>query len=303
MILIIDGTGSLGTAVTRRLLTQGQAVRIMTRTPAKAQALQNLGAEIIQGDLRDADSLATACQGADSVLAAAHSIMGRGSEASKYIDERGHKWLIDAVKAAGVRRFVYVSVREASPHSAVPFFRIKYAVEQYLRASGLEFVILRPAAFMESHAHMLIGQPILEKGKVSLFGKGKNPRNFVAADDVAHFAVIALNEPQAAGQIISVDGPEDLTNMQVVALYEAVADCNAKVSHVPLGILRVMSVLLRPLHPGLSQIMQLSILEDTTDQTFDMRATLQKYPMTLTRLEDWVRQHIPDEAVTAARLA
>ena len=192
----------------------------MTRTPDKAQSSQDLGAEIVQGDLRDQDSLVRACQGVDAVLASAHSIMGKGSEASKYIDDQGHRWLIDAAKAAGVNHFVYVSAHGAAPDNPSNFFRIKYKMEQYLRNSGLSFTILRPTAFMESHAYMLIGQPILETGKVTLFGKGENPRNFVAATDVAHFAVMMLLKAEGSGEILEIGGPENLTNMQVVGLYE-----------------------------------------------------------------------------------
>ena len=59
MILIVGATGVLGSATTRRLLADGHTVRAMTRTPAKAKAaeLSRLGAEIVQGDLRDTDSL------------------------------------------------------------------------------------------------------------------------------------------------------------------------------------------------------------------------------------------------------
>ncbi len=163
-----------------------------------------------------------------------------------------------------------VSIYDFGPkNDTVPFFHIKREVERYLQASGLSHTILRPTAFMESHAEMFIGQPILEKGKVSLFGKGENPRNFVAADDVAQFAVMALEDDELNGRIINIGGPENLTNMEVVRLYEKLAGRQAKVSHVPLGMLKVMYRLLRPLHPGLSQIMQSSIYADTQDCTFD----------------------------------
>jgi len=72
-----------------------------------------------------------------------------------------------------------ISVPDAAPDSVVPFLRFKYEVEQYLRDSGLTFVILRAAAFMESHAHMLIGESILTKGKVLLFGEKISSSNFV----------------------------------------------------------------------------------------------------------------------------
>ena len=300
MILIVGGTGALGSATAEQLLAQREAVRIMTRTPAKAEALQALGADVVQGDLRDQDSLVQACQGVDAVLASAHSIMGSGSEASKYIDDQGHRWLIDAAKAAGVPRFVYVSAWGAAPDHPANFFRIKYKIEQYLRNSGLSCHILRPTAFMESHAYQLIGQPILETGKVTVFGKGENPRNFVAAADVAHFAVLMLLKPEASEDVLEIGGPENFTNMQVVGMYEELAGRKAKVSHVPLGMLRIMSPMTGPFNPGLSQVMAISIWHDTTDQTFDPSALLQRYPMTLTRLADWMATHVPASLLPAA---
>lgn len=303
MMLIVGATGVLGSATTKRLLAKGYAVRAMTRTPVKATELEELGAEIVQGDLRDAGSLRRACEGVDQVLATAHSLLGRGKVASKYVDEAGHKQLIDAAKAAGVKHFVYTSASGVSPNHPTDFARIKYGVEQYLQGSGLSYTILRPTAFMEWHAHNFIGQPILERGQVTLFGRGENPRNFVAGDDVARFAVIALTDPRAAGQIIEIGGPENWTNMEVVALYEKLAGRQAKVRHVPLGALRVMSRLLRPFHPGLSQVMRFSIWTDTDDMTFDPSETLKQYPMELTKLEAWVRERVPKGEIPTVRFA
>jgi len=303
MMLIIGGTGALGSATARRLLAKGTAVRVMTRAPEKAAELQKLGAEVVRGDLLDKGSLAQACRGAEKVLASAHSILGRGRQASKYVDLQGHKDLIDAAKAAGVQHFVYTSVYHFGPeYDSVPFFQFKREVERHLQASGLNYTILRPTAFMESHAELFIGQPILEKGKVSLFGKGENPRNFVAADDVAQFAVMALEEANLANRIIDIGGPEDLTNMDVVRLYEKLAGRPAKVTHVPLGVLEVMYRVLRPLHPGLSQIMQFSIYADTRNAGFDPAAMLAAYPVKLTRLEDWVARRV-EGGVAAPSLA
>ncbi len=300
MILIIGGTGSMGSAVARRLLAKGTTVRIMARTPEKAAELQKLGAEVVQGDLLDKASLAQACRGVEKVLAAAHSIMGRGREASKYVDLQGHKDLIDAAKAAGVAHFVYTSAYQSAPeYDMVPFFHIKYQVEQYLQASGLNHTILRPTAFMESHAEALIGQPILEKAKVSLFGKGENPRNFVAADDVAQFAMMALQDTDLNGRTIDIGGPDNLTNMEVVRLYEKLRGRPAKVNHVPLGVLKVMYRVLRPLHPGLSQIMRFSIYADTVNSSFDPEPMLASYPIKLTRLANWAAQRVEQETAVS----
>ena len=302
-VLIVGATGVEGSLTTKKLLAKGYAVRAMTRTPAKAAALAQLGAEVVQGDLRDVESLRRACAGVDKVLAAAHSLLGRGAEASRYVDEIGHKQLIDVAKAAGVQHLVYTSVLGAGPDNPVLFNRIKYAVEQYLQASGLPYTILRPIAFMEWHVHEFIGKPILEKGKVTLFGKGDNPRNFIAGEDVANFAVLALTEPTAIGQIIEIGGPEHWTNNQVAALSAQLAERPVSITHVPLAVLRVMSPLLTPFHQGLSQIMAFSVLIDTDDMTFEPSATLRQYPVPLTRLEDWVRQRVERATARVQSLA
>jgi uncharacterized protein YbjT (DUF2867 family) len=260
----------------------------MTRTPDKAALLRGLGVEIVQGDLLEPASLTRACQGVEKVLAAAHSISGRGRQASKYVDLQGHQDLIDAAWAAGVAQFVYTSIYRYDPvYEAVPFFRIKYEVEAYLKASGMAYTILRPTAFMDSHAEGLIGQPILEKGEVTLIGKGANPRNFILADDVAQFAVMALEDPVLEGQTIDIGGPENLTNMEVVGIYEKLAGKRAKVKHLPLGILKIMFKAIRPVHPGLSQIIQAGIYTDTVTSSFNPVSTLADFPVVVRRLEDW----------------
>lgn len=291
-ILIVGATGVEGSLTTQKLLAQGIAVRALTRTPAKAASLHLLGAEVVQGDLRDRESLRRACTGVDKVLAAAHSIFGRGAEASKYVDEIGHKQLIDEAKAAGVQHLVYTSILAGHSTYPVPFHQIKLAVEQYLQASGLPYTILRPSAFMEWHAHEFIGKPILEQGKVTLFGRGDNPRNFVAGEDVANFAVLALTNPQAIGQTIAIGSPDNWSNNQVAALYSQLTERPVRITHVPLTVLRLMSPLLKPFHPGLSQVMALSIVTDTANMTFDPSATLRQYPLPLTRLEDWIRRRV-----------
>lgn len=303
MILIVGASGYLGNATARQLLAGGEAVRAMTRDPARARTLREMGAEVVTGDLRDEASLRRACRGVDRVFAAAHSLMGRGREASVYVDDIGHKRLIDVAKAAGVYHFVYTSAYGASPQSSVPFVRIKADVERYLKGSGLSHTILRPTAFMQWHAHEFIGKPILETGKVTLLGPGTNPINLISAFDVARFAVNGLTEPQAAGQTIEVGGLDNVSRMEVVHLYEKLAGRQAKVTRLPLSLLKIMSPLLRPFHPGLSQVFAFSVWTETADFTFDPSELLAQNPVQLTRLEPWVQDRVVEAAAATVRLA
>ncbi|MBX3058950.1 MAG: SDR family oxidoreductase [Anaerolineae bacterium] len=292
MILVVGATSRVGKEAIPTLLAHGHTVRAMTRTPEKAETLRQLGAEVVQGDLRDPDSLARACTGVEKVLAAAHGFNpGQADNNPHTVDDVGNHNLIDAAKAAGVDHFVFISILDATPDSPMELIRIKYATEQYLKASGLSYTILRAAAFMEFWGAM-VGEPILKNHKTTIFGSGNNPINFVSAADVAAFAVIALEEASARNQTINVGGPENLTLNQVAALFEKASGQPAKKSHVPLPMMRMMRVVVKPFNPMLSLQITGGIVMDTENQTCDMSATLQRYPVKLHHMAEVAQQMV-----------
>ncbi len=292
MILVVGATGNLGRKVVRSLRASGEEVRALTRVISKADELKTLGAQPVRGDLTDPESLDFALRGARSVVLAAHSLLGRGSESSEAVDDEGHRALIDRAKGAGVQHIVYTSVLGASPVHPIDFWRTKARVERHLRESGIGYTIIRPTSFMETHAYMLIGKSVIEGKRVMLTGKGSNPRNFVAAEDVAKVVVGALRIPSLRGDTIEVGGPENLTTHQVVKIFEKVSGRRARVRHVPAAVIRGMARVMKPMHPGVSRIMRLSPLSETSDHTFAPSVLRTKIPITLTSLEEWARNRI-----------
>ena len=289
MMLIVGASGRLGSVVAQRLLAQGKPVRAMTRNPLSLAHLQQQGAEVVSGDLRNPASLLSSCEGVEQVLAAAHALVGKGDNNPQTVDDMGNRHLIDAAKAAGVKHFIFVSVQGASPDSPLEFFRIKYRTEEYLRASGLSFTILRPGAFMDLWAQ-LIGQPIIEQGKTTIFGRGNNPINFVAVDDVARFVCTVLEDPRAHNRVIEVGGPENLTMNQVAEIFERTSGRRAKKRHVPLPMMRVMSILMQPINPALSRQIRAGIYMDTANLCCDMTETARTFGIQLTPLEEVARR-------------
>lgn len=292
MILIVGVTGVLGRETARQLLTAGHKVRGTTRNPASAEDLKKQGVEIVQGDLIDHASLKKACQGADAVLASAHSLLGTGKYKSEAVDDEGHRALINAAKGAGVKHFVYVSAQGARGDHPTDFYRTKHKVENYLKASGLSYTILRPPAYMEWHVHNLLGATILTTGKTTIYGAGNNPNNFIAGVDVARFAVLALTDARLKNRSIDVGGPDNVTKNQVAEMYSRFSGKKAKVTNVPTGVMKVMGPILRPIQPVLSRLMSFSVWTDTADQTFNTSAMLKEFPMTLTRVEDFIRARV-----------
>jgi len=292
MILIVGGTGKLGRHLTHRLLGNGARVRVMTRDPSRARALLHAGAEVVTGDLLDQQSVKHAMHGVRTVISSAHSVLGTGRNRSAAVDGTGQRTLIAASESAGVAHFVFVSASGASPASPIDFFRTKAEIEQVLTASALHHTIVRPTAFMEVHTYELIGKQVVNGKAVVIFGKGDNPRSYVAEQDVAALIVRVLDDTALQGQTIEVGGPDNLSTMQVIAIYEQVSGTKARVVHLPLAIPRLMSPVVGILHDGIGRVLRSIVHAETTTQTFDASSLLTRFPMPLTRLEDWAREQV-----------
>jgi uncharacterized protein YbjT (DUF2867 family) len=290
LILVAGGTGTLGRAIVRRLLDGGRQVRVMTRKP-EAAAPPAPGADLVKADLRDPPSLSAACAGVTHVVTTANAFAGRGADSVAAIDEAGNRHLIDAARRAGVSQFVFTSGRLPPEFQAIDYFAAKARTEAYLRQSGVPFTILRPTAFMETWAQML-GEPVVRKGKVTVFGAGTVAINFVAVDDVAEVAVMTLDRPDALNAVVEIGGPENLTQLQVVETFERLAGRKAKRFHLPAWMMRMLHPVLRPFNPVLARMIQSGALTATVSQAFDSSVMLARFPIRQTRLEDWARRFV-----------
>jgi nucleoside-diphosphate-sugar epimerase len=109
-ILVTGATGKVGSRFVRRILAKGYDVRILVRDPAKASALAELGAEVVKGDLNDADTLPPAVKGIDAVIhIAAFFRSFTDNEGIIKTNHSGTVALANASMAAGVQRFIFTS--------------------------------------------------------------------------------------------------------------------------------------------------------------------------------------------------
>jgi uncharacterized protein YbjT (DUF2867 family) len=290
MILIAGGTGTLGTEVVRLLTARGLKVRILTRDPARAERQRAELVEIVSGDVQDARAVERATAGAQTVISAIQGFGGAAPAGPQAVDRRGNTNLIRAAKEGETDHFILVSIQGAAPDHPMELFRMKYLAEQELKASGLTWTIIRPTAYMETWG-TLIGKPLLETGRTRIFGRGNNPINFVSAHDVARFVELAVVDPAMRGEVVEVGGPENLSMEQVAQTFEAVTGKEGKASHVPLPIMRLMSVIMRPINPTLARQIQAGVVMDTHDFSFDPSETIRRYQlMPSTSLAEVVRR-------------
>jgi len=285
MILVTGGTGNLGIELVPYLAAKGIPVRVFTRHPDRARQRLDETPQLTQGDARNPAMLSPALEGIDAVVSAMTGF-GPGAPGPRAVDYEGNLNLIRAAESAGVRRFVLVSMHGAGPDHPMELARMKYRAEEALRASRLDWVIVRPNPFMELWAE-IAGRPIIKEGKAMVFGRGDNPINFNSAKDVARFIELALFDPALSRTILTVGGPENLTFNQLVGQIERAAGRKAVVKHVPVPMMRLLSMVMRPFKPDLAGMMGGGIAFDTIDMSFDASDLRRRFPqIELTRMAD-----------------
>jgi uncharacterized protein YbjT (DUF2867 family) len=276
MILVAGGTGHLGTELIPRLSARGSRVRVLTRDIERARQRLGEGPEFARGDVRDPQSLAAAMHGVEAVVSAVTGF-GPGGSGPAVVDFEGNVNLIRAAKAARVRRFVLLSMHDARADHPLELARMKCRAEDAVRASRLDWTIVRPTAFMALWAG-IVGDPIVHKGKTIVFGKGDNPINFISEPDAAHFVELAIFDPDLSGAVLEIGGPDDLTFNQVVQQIEVATGRMAAVKHVPLPVMRLAQLLLRPIKPDIAAMIRAGVAFDTMNMRFDAAELRRRFP-------------------------
>lgn len=290
MILVAGGTGRLGTAVVHLLVRQGLTVRLMTRDRGRAAHLVGTGVEVVEGDVRDPAAVRRAIEGVGQVVSAIHGFAGTRNQSPATVDRDGNDNLIRAARESNVEHLVLLSVKDAAPDHPMDLMRMKYAAEQELTSSGLAWTIIRPTAYMETWCDVL-GRPLLERGRTQVFGRGRNPINWVSTADVARFVELAILDPALRGEVIEVGGPENLTMSGFVEVFQSATGSSGKVTHIPLIAMRLAAVTLGMVNPGLARQIRAGIVMDTRPQAFDASETRRRYPsIPMTSLREVARR-------------
>ncbi len=205
-MLVTGATGRQGGAVAHELLEAGFPVRALTRRPEgePARALAALGAEVVEGDLDDRDSLARAVEGAWGVF----SVQNFWETGAAREEEQGER-LARVAREGGVRHFVYSSVNSADQRTGISHFESKAHVEEAVRALGFPtHVVLRPAFFMEN---WLSPQylPLLRQGRLAIALDPSTVLQMSAVRDIGKYGRWAFENPERlSGRAIDLASDE-----------------------------------------------------------------------------------------------
>ncbi len=281
MILIAGASSKPGQRLIPMLVQKGYRVRALTRTPQKLEFANSLGVDVVEGDMRQPDTLLRACEGAEAVVSTVTAI---GENLLCEVDGEGNQLLMEIAQRSGVKRFVHVSAYGAARNHPVDFFRIKFEAEEHLRSMAMNYTILRPTCFMESWCAR-IGAQVLRGETVTIFGNGKNPINFISVEDVAKYIVLALEDPRMCNQTLTIGGPQNLTLTEVAAIYERLAGINVPKQYVPAWKVYILSRLYSISNKSMSHIMALRHYIVTSNWKLDVSELTKTYPVNTIDLE------------------
>ncbi len=289
MILVVGSTGMVGTEICRLLTAAGKPVRALVRAtsdPAKVEKLKSLGATVVQGDLRDGASLKAACKGVSAVITTASSMpfaYKPGENTPQTTDQDGCLSLVAAAREAGVQQFVYTSFPPMA--ASFPLQDAKRAVEARLRASGLTYTFLQPTYFAEIWLSPAVGFDYPNR-KVTIYGTGENPISWISFLDVAQFAVASLDNPAARNTALELGGPEGISALNVVKIFEKVGGKPFEVTHVPVDALQgQLAGATDPMQKSFAGLM----LCYASAAAIAMTATLEAFPLKLRTVEEYAR--------------
>jgi NADH dehydrogenase len=248
-VLVTGATGFVGPKIVRALRAQDRDVRALVRRPDHAGELRDLGVELAVGDVTDPDSLVAAASGCTHVIHLVAIITGKPATFD-LVMAQGTRNVVDAARMAGVQRFVLMSAL-GSEQRSVPYYRAKGAMEQTVRASGLEHVIFRPSFIFGRGGGALrtFIRQVRYSPVVTVIGPGLQRSQPIWVDDVAAYFAASLELREAAGHTYELGGPDIVTWNE---LYREIAHALGKrrvLAHIPFAVARTGARLTQSL-PG-----------------------------------------------------
>lgn len=216
---LTGATGFIGQRLAHLLRAQGHAVRALVRERARAQALEQAGCELVEGDLDSADALAALCAGAERVVHAAGAVRGACAEDFEAVNVRGTQHLIaalaaeaaagraDAGRAENIPQLLLLSSLAAREPGLSWYAQSKAAAERLLLDAEQPFswVILRPpAVYGPGDRELLPLFRSMRRGIAPLPGSAMARVSLLHVDDLLDAIIACLDAPRCAGQLLSL---------------------------------------------------------------------------------------------------
>ena len=274
MLLLVGGTGFVGGYMLEALdaAMPRSEVRVLVRGAAKKRALEQAGWATAEGDITRPETLDAALQGVDTVINLVSIIREKQGQTFAAVMGAGQRNLVDAAKRAVVGKFVYMSALGVGADAGAisQYYKYKWASEEYLRASGLPYIIFRPSLLIGPGGEFTnLMRSLTLLPLVAVPGPGTPRVQPLYVRDLARYVVAMLNDPRALNQELEIGGPETFEfNDMLRKTLEAKGRKGALI-HMPLPLMRLTVPVLDRVAPALITKDQFNMLlaGSATDDT------------------------------------
>lgn len=293
-LLVIGGTGTLGRQIVLQALTKGYQVRCLVRNFRRANFLKEWGAELVYGDLSMPETIPPCLQGITAVIDASTS-RPSDVDALKIIDWNGKIALIEASKAANIKRFIFCSTQNLEQFSNIPLMEIKQGIEIKLKDSNIPYTIFRLTGFYQG----LIEQyaiPILESLPIWVTNENTCV-SYMDTQDIAKFCLRSLQLPQTINKTYFLGGPKGWVSTDIIRLCEQLAGQSAKVNQIPIFILKIVSRFFgffewgQNISDRLAFAEILNVENNFSKSTFDLYKTFKIDSTEVVQLDDYLLEY------------
>ena len=239
VVLVTGATGFIGRAVVGELLKHNYAVRCLVRTPGSERMFSDRSVEIYYGDIRDENSIVSACHGVEFVINLVSTISpSRGSDMFS-TNVVGVTKLVSAIESSGsVKHLVHVSVLGANDNPRERYFFSKWKGEQEIKRTRTSYTILRPSVITGASDRFsnLLGSLVRLFPVVPVVGHGRNRIQPMVVEDFAYCIVASLGRNDLEGKIIEIGGDLYLSiNEMIDCISDAMGMRRIKI-HFPLWV-------------------------------------------------------------------
>ena len=219
-IAITGGTGFVGRHLARALIAHGHQVVLIARGKDRRDAtIHSLpGAEFVASDLSSASDLAKAFFRCDAVAHCAGINREIGEQTYERVHMQGTQNVVNACRAAGVRKIVLLSFLRARPHCGSAYHESKWAAEEIVRAPGLDYTVFKPGVIYGRGDHLLdhLSHSLYTFPVFGLVGVRDRLLRPLAVEDLVRLIEASLQDAWFSRKTFAVIGPEELTLREVV---------------------------------------------------------------------------------------
>ena len=291
-ILVTGATGFIGPKVVHALRARHLDVRALVRRPGRAEQLAAWGVELATGDVTNPASLKSALQGCTHVVHLVAILSGRTADFQRVMTQ-GTADLVAAAKEEGIERFVLMSALGTSEPTkdTVPYYAAKWAEEQEVVRSGLEYVIFRPSFVFgrDGGALPTFMKQVRYAPIVTVIGPGLQRSQPVWVDDVAEYFARAVGEPHASNRTFELGGPDIVDWNELYVAIAKVLGKRRRLVHVPFGVARIGARLTQRLPGAPLTVDQVAMLQGA-DNVVSRSDAIDTFQLPLVALEEQIRR-------------